>query len=245
MVALWIYVAFMIFLIDLRLYLKQPHGSSILLIVIRHFGYTFAFLLRWSGINLCCSLLGLWNMVIVLNIELGWLFHSIVLDLISLCRKSLQFLYLSRALIVFNSNMMTELPTRMCLLNAFPTKDHLTSHAKFIFLWVFKASLALLYRLDFFPISFGLCIILVAWITEGDRIMVELLLALGVVSRSIASLACEFETASIAHEIAHLLARRAFMLFLLVFFGSLEQAAFFFKVGRIFWLLMGIHIRTY
>jgi hypothetical protein len=64
--------------------------------------------------------------------------------------------------------------------------------------------------------------------------MVELLLALGVVSRSIASLACEFETASIAHEIAHLLARRAFMLFLLVFFGSLEQAAFFFKVGRIF-----------
>lgn len=144
MVILRIYVTFMVFLIILRLYLEQANHSSILLIVVWHFSYTFSFFLRWSGINLRCSLLGLWNMIIVLNIEFGRFFHSIVLDLISLCNKGLQFFHLIWALIEFHSNMMTEFSHRMCLLDALSTKDYLTFHTEFIFIRVFKTSLTLL-----------------------------------------------------------------------------------------------------
>lgn len=246
MVPLWHNVILMGFTIVLRFYFEQANDTHILLIVVWHLGYTLAFLLRRSGIYLDSSLLSLRKMVIVLNVEFGWLFHSIVLDLISLCRKSLQSLHLSRALIAFHSDMMDKFPQSMCLLNAFSTKDYLTSHTKFMVLRALKASLTLLYRFDLFPISFGLSIILVSSITEVDRMMVELPLALGVMLGSIANLACEFEATSIAHEIAHLLARRAFVFLLLVLFGSLDQAAFLFGVvERILGLVVSIHIRKY
>ena len=246
MVNLWNYMILIAFLIVGRLYLKQTNNSNILLIMIWHFGYAFSFFLRWSWINLGPSFLCLWSMIIILNIEFGWFFHSIVLDLISLCSKSLQFFHLSWALIVFHSDMMAKLPHRMCLLNASCTKYYLTSHTEFVGLRFLKASLTLLNRFVLFPISFGLCFIFVCYITEVDRIMIELSLAFWVMLRSVTNLARKFETTSIAHDVTYLMARRALMLFLLLLFGSLDQATFFFGViGRIFGLVMSIHIRKY
>lgn len=73
--------------------------------------------------------------------------------------------------------------------------------------------------------------------------MIEFLVALSIMFRSIAILTCEFETACIAHEMAVLLARWTFMFLFFVSALSLMLAGLFFgAVGRVFGLEMGIHI---
>jgi hypothetical protein len=124
------------------------------LIIICSFCYTFTFLLRGSLIKLASSFFCFRPLLTVFYIELCWLFHSIIVNLIIFSCKSFHFLHFIRTLTVFDSCVLTEFSKRVCLFDTLTAKECFTSNAVFVIFVIFKTSLTFFWNFWLLSVSF-------------------------------------------------------------------------------------------
>lgn len=205
--------------------------------------YTLSFFLRRSWIKLASSFFSFRPLLTVFNIELCWLFHSIIVNLIIFSCKSFHFLHFIWALTVFDSCVLTEFSKRVCLFDALSAKQCFTSNAIFVIFIIFKTSLTFFWNFWFLSISLCFWLLFHCYISQIDGVLIEFSFAFNVMLRSIASLACKLEAASITNQLTHLVTGRTFVLLSLMPSWSFEQTFVFFGViWRIFRFRMVIHI---